>query len=120
MGLDVATEIRDDLVVVTLAGELDVYTVSAFRRDLETVDAGEVTLAIDLSGVTLLDSSGIGALVSLLNQARAARGRLGLICPQRRLRRIFEITGLRRAFVFADDLPALRTALGGEAAAAGS
>jgi anti-anti-sigma regulatory factor len=42
---------------------------------------------------------------------QAANGRLGLICPHRRLRRVFEITGLRRAFVFADDLPSLRAAL---------
>ena len=59
---------------------------------------------IDLTDVTLLDSSGLGALVSLLNRARAGEGQLGLVCPHRRLRRVFEITGLRRAFVFGDDL----------------
>ena len=66
---------------------------------------------IDLTDVTLLDSSGLGALVSLLNRARAGQGQLGLICPHRRLRRVFEITGLRRAFVFGDDLESVRTAL---------
>lgn len=120
MGLDVRTEIRDDLTLVTLTGELDVYTVSAFRHDLEAVDAGDTTLAIDLSDVTLLDSSGIGALVSLLNQARETRGGMGLICPQKRLRRVFEIAGLRRAFAFADDLPSLHVALADAAGEPGS
>lgn len=119
MGLDVTTDLRDDVAVVTLAGELDIYTVVAFRRELEALEVAGRTLAVDLSDVTLLDSSGIGALVSLLGQARAGRGRMGLVCPQRRLRRIFEIAGLRREFVFADDVPALERALA-EADAAGS
>ena len=94
MSLDVTTEAREGLTLVTLGGELDIYTVGSFRQDLE-----------------LLDSSGLGALVSLLNRARAGQGQLGLICPHRRLRRVFEITGLRRAFVFGDDLEMVRAGL---------
>jgi anti-sigma B factor antagonist len=71
------------------------------------VDPATSSLVLDLSDVTLLDSSGLGALVSLLNRARAGDGQLGLICPQRRIRRVFEITGLRKAFVFGDDLDAV-------------
>ena len=104
MSLDVTTEARDGITLVILGGELDIYTVASFRSDLESVDPAASPLVIDLTDVTLLDSSGLGALVSLLNRARAGEGQLGLICPQRRLRRVFEITGLRRAFVFGDDL----------------
>lgn len=113
MTLDVRTEAQGDLLVVTLGGELDIYTVAGFRQDIESIEPGEALVAVDLTDVTLLDSSGLGALVSLLNRVEAADGRLGLICPHRRLRRVFEITGLRRAFVFADDLPSLRAALAG-------
>jgi anti-sigma B factor antagonist len=111
MSLDVTTEARDDLTLVTLGGELDIYTVGSFRQDLEQLDPAASLLVIDLTDVTLLDSSGLGALVSLLNRARAGQGQLGLICPHRRLRRIFEITGLRRAFVFGDDLDTVRAAV---------
>jgi len=107
MSLDVTTEARDGITLVVLSGELDIYTVSTFRTDLETVDPATSSLVLDLSDVTLLDSSGLGALVSLLNRARAGDGQLGLICPQRRIRRVFEITGLRKAFVFGDDLDAV-------------
>ena len=116
MGLTVATEQRDDLVLVTLSGELDIYTVPSFRQDLDRYDPSEVQLVIDLSDVTLLDSSGLGALVSLLNRARGTNGRLGLVCPHRHLRRVFEITGLRRAFTFGDDLDGVRAALDEDAA----
>lgn len=111
MSLEVTTEAREGVTLVTLGGELDIYTVAGFRHDLENVDPAAQPLVIDLTEVTLLDSSGLGALVSLLNRARSGEGQLGLICPHRRLRRVFEITGLRRAFVFGDDLDAVLSAL---------
>jgi anti-sigma B factor antagonist len=111
MSLEVTTEARDGVTLVTLGGELDIYTVAGFRQDLEEVDPAARPLVIDLTDVTLLDSSGLGALVSLLNRARSGAGQLGLICPHRRLRRVFEITGLRRAFVFGDDLDGVLAAL---------
>ena len=91
MSLEVTTEPRDGVTLVTLGGELDIYTVAGFRHDLEEVDPAARPLVIDLTDVTLLDSSGLGALVSLLNRARSGAGQLGLICPHRRLRRVFEI-----------------------------
>ena len=115
MTLEVTTEARDGVTLVVLGGELDIYTVASFRADLERVDPASTPLVIDLTEVTLLDSSGLGALVSLLNRARAGEGQLGLICPHRRLRRVFEITGLRRAFVFGDDLEAVLNAFAEEA-----
>ena len=115
MSLEVSTEQREDVTLVTLGGELDIYTVASFRQDLDQVDPAATPLVIDLTDVTLLDSSGLGALVSLLNRARSGQGKLGLICPHRRLRRVFEITGLRRAFVFGDDLDSVREALRAEA-----
>lgn len=114
MSLEVTTEQREDVTLVTLGGELDIYTVASFRQDLDQVDPAATPLVIDLTDVTLLDSSGLGALVSLLNRARAGQGKLGLICPHRRLRRVFEITGLRRAFVFGDDLDSVCEALRAE------
>lgn len=114
MALDVTVTRHDDLTLVALAGELDIYTVAGFRNAIEEVDPPNARVVVDLSDVSLLDSSGLGALVSLLNQSRAGDGRLGLVCPHRRLRRVFEITGLRRAFTFGDDLDEVRAALDGE------
>jgi anti-anti-sigma factor len=111
MGLSLNTQTAGDLVVLSLDGELDIYTVGAFRQESDKVDPGAAQVVVDLTNVSLLDSSGLGALVSLLNRARAAGGLLGIVCPQRHLRRVFEITGLRRAFVFGDDLDGVRAAL---------
>lgn len=117
MGLTVTTEDREDLVVVNLGGELDIYTVPNFRQDIERYDPAERQMVVDLSEVTLLDSSGLGALVSLLNRARAGVGGLGIVCPHRHLRRVFEVTGLKRAFVFGDDIDAVESGLRASATA---
>ena len=111
MALEVSTTAHDELVVLALAGEFDVYTVAEFRTELERLGQVDRSVIVDLSGVTLLDSSGIGALVTLLNQARHDGGQVGVICPHATLRRVFEIAGLRTAFVFGDSLDAVRNGL---------
>jgi anti-sigma B factor antagonist len=110
-GLSVACQEHEGLILVTLAGQLDIYTVPDFREHLKRYDPAEVQLVIDLAGVRLLDSAGLGALVSLRHHAHRGGGALGLVCPSRRLAGLFRTTGLRSAFAFGDDLAAVRAAL---------
>jgi anti-sigma B factor antagonist len=109
--LSVACEEHGDLVVVALDGELDAYTTPGFREEVKRYDPAEVQLVIDLAGVSLLDSAGLGALVSLRNEAHRGGARLGLVCARRDLLRLFWITGLRPAFAFGETLGGLRAAL---------
>jgi anti-sigma B factor antagonist len=111
VALEVSTTEHGELVVLALSGEFDVYTVAEFRTEIERIGQVDRSVIVDLSGVTFLDSSGIGALVTLLNQARHDGGRVGVICPRATLRRVFEIAGLRNAFVFGDTLAAVRDGL---------
>jgi anti-sigma B factor antagonist len=120
MGLDITITHGSDATIVGLAGELDIYTVPTFRNALDEQVPSPWRLILDLTEVTLLDSSGLGALVSMLNRTREGRGELGLVCPQRQIRRVFEITGLRRAFVFGDDVAAVTATLDEQAAASAS
>ena len=107
--LSVAVTEHADLVVVALEGELDIYTASVFRERVRQYDPAEVQMVIDLAQVSLLDPGGLGALLSLRNEAGGAP--LGLICPNRRLGRLLWATGVRSAFVVEDDLAAVRAAL---------
>jgi anti-sigma B factor antagonist len=110
-GLSVACTEHSDLVVVALEGELDIYTTARFREGVRHYDPAEVQMVIDLGKVGLLDSAGLGALASLRNQARRGGIPLGIVCPDRRMVRLFWATGLRSAFILADDLASLRAAL---------
>ena len=109
--LSVNCEERKGLVVLRLAGDLDTYTTPGFTEHVRRYDPAEVQLVIDLTGVGLLDSAGLSALVSLRNRAHREGARLGLVCPDRRLVRLFWFTGLRPAFAFGDELPAVCEAL---------
>ena len=115
--LSVNAEERDGLIVLRLDGDLDTYTTRTFREHLRGYDPAEDQLVIDLAGVRLLDSTGLGALVSLRNRARRDGGRLGIICPDPHLMRLFWFTGLRPAFAFGNDLETVRSALAEGAAA---
>ena len=109
--LSVTGEALEDLVLVALQGEFDVYTSPAFREHVRRYDPAEVQLVIDLTGVRLLDSAGLEALTSLRNDLRRSGGRLGLICPRHDLARLFWMTGLRPGFAFGEDLATVRVAL---------
>ncbi|MDX6646275.1 MAG: hypothetical protein QOK40_2002 [Miltoncostaeaceae bacterium] len=109
--LSVGCEEHEDLVLVSLAGELDTYTSPVFREHVRRYEPAAVQLVIDLTAVSLLDSSGLGALMSLRNEADRGGGQLGLVCPRHRLTRLFRITGLRPAFAFGHDLATVRAEL---------
>ena len=70
------------------------------------VDDGAHEIALDVSGVTFLDSLGIGAIVqSAVRQARRRR-RLVLVAPSERVRTVLELTGLLTVFTIEErDLP---------------
>jgi len=55
-------------------------------------------LALELSGVTVLDSGGIGSLVRLLNAARKDGKVLALISPSLKVQQVLEVTNLISAF----------------------
>jgi anti-sigma B factor antagonist len=81
---------------VTLRGEIDAYSAPSLREDLRVLveDRGALVVVIDLSAVTFLDSSGLGAIVGTLRRLRERNGRLTIVEPESAASRIFEHTGL--------------------------
>ncbi len=99
-----SSECRGEVVVARLAGHLDISTVPALRSRLTTAVRAETPLVLDLRGLELLDSSGLGALIALRNRAVAAGLRLGLVSEDGQLRDVLVIAGLDRAFAHAPDV----------------
>ncbi len=86
----------DAAVVVTVSGEVDAYSAPTLRLDLRRVveEDGANVLVIDLSAVTFLDSSGLGAIVGALRRLSERGGQLRIVEPRSSARRIFELTRL--------------------------
>jgi len=96
----VSSERRDGaLGVITLVGEVDIYTAPRFKECmLELLDGGAERLLVDLSGVSFIDSTALGVLIGGLRRVHDADGRMALIVTTSAVERVLNITGLDRVF----------------------
>jgi anti-sigma B factor antagonist len=99
MELEIGTVRKGDACIVTISGEVDIYTSPALKAALAaaSVDGCRV-LVVDLNAVGFIDSSGLGVLVGALRRAREAGGDLRVVSGQEAVARILRITGLDRVF----------------------
>jgi anti-sigma B factor antagonist len=102
MGEAVMTTRRqsDGTIVLDVRGTLDAATVDALREALLSTLHGErpVTMIVDLTYVTFMDSMGIGALVTGHNAARETGTRFVLRNPSEFVHRQLRVTGLADMF----------------------
>ena len=104
MDLKIAVEEKDDVMVLRLDGEVDVYTAPKLKsRLIDLVDQGKFKIIVDLEKVVFMDSSGLGVLVGCLKRVRSHDGAISLICSQENILKIFRITGLVKIFPIFDN-----------------
>lgn len=107
MDLDLDVTEHGGCSVLSLRGEVDVYTAPRFReRLIELVNAGERQIIVDLEGVSFLDSTGLGVLVGGLKRVRSHDGDMALVCTQGRILKVFDMTGLDKVFVVHESVDA--------------
>ncbi len=105
MDLDLDVSEKNGMAVLAVKGEVDVYTAPRLREKLvELVTQGKHRIVVDLEGVEFLDSTGLGVLVGGLKRVRSHDGDLALVCTQRRILKVLEITGLTQVFAVFDTL----------------
>jgi len=93
---------RDGWVVVTVQGEIDLSNIDLLRRDISAAVDGAPS-AIDLSGVTYIDSQGLHLLHQLASQE--GRSELVFVAPEASIAaELLRITNL-------SDVVAVRTQL---------
>jgi anti-anti-sigma factor len=93
--LSVDTDPLEDGVRLRLAGELDVATAPLAEDALRTAEAREpATLAIDLAGLTFMDSTGLRLVMAADTRAREAGRRLVVVRGPDAVQRVFELTGV--------------------------
>jgi len=96
-------EIDDQTHVISLGGEIDLYTAPEFKeRMVELIEAGKRNIVVDLSEATFIDSTTLGVLVGGVKRLRPSGGGLALVCTDQNISKIFEITGLDRVFSIQD------------------
>ncbi len=85
------------VVVIKPEGRLNMVAAPTLRKELHAlVEGGSKRVVVDLSGTELIDSSGLGALISGLKVARQAGGDLRIAAPTRQVVTVLELTNLNR------------------------
>src|SRR6266566_7096767 len=99
MDLDVETGTVGDASLLSLRGEIDVYTAPRLRQAIiDLVDGGATNIVVDMEKVDFLDSTGLGVLVGGLKRVRMKEGSLAIVTSQDKILKIFDITGLNKVF----------------------
>ncbi len=105
--MTVTTSENHGYTIVTVAGELDLYTAPDLREAISgLIREGTYHLVTDLTRVEFLDSTGLGVLVSARKKIIAHDGSLQLVCNQDRLLKLFRLTGLINVFAIHDTVEA--------------
>lgn len=101
MDLLAVTHERDVAVLAPTARRLDASVAPAFRQAvLQVVAQGHTRLVLDLATVEFLDSSGLGAMVSIL-KALGSRGAFAVAGAQGAVLSLFQLTRMDKVFVLA-------------------
>lgn len=87
-----------DALVLRIEGELDALSAPQIRPVIEEVLAGAPKrVTVDLSALRLVDSSGVGAIVSLFKRQRAAGGEFSIAGLAGQPLAVFRVLRLDRA-----------------------
>ena len=112
--LEIQVEETDHYTLCRPSGELDAYTVGAFRETLTEL-AGKSYLLIDLSEVPFMDSAGLGALIGGIRRTREADGAVAVACSRPALTRLLHTTGFNRIVPVTESVEEAAEALAEEA-----
>jgi stage II sporulation protein AA (anti-sigma F factor antagonist) len=87
------TTAEDDPNLVIVDGQIDSHTSPVLDKTL-TARLADAEIAVDLSRVSFIDSSGLRVLVRAHKRQAESGGRLMIVAPSEPVCRLFDITGL--------------------------
>lgn len=100
--LSVSTAAENDQTIVAAIGEVDAASADVLRAAIfDVIEGGQPKVAVDMSEVSFIDSSGLRVLIAGFKAAESAGGALSVRAPSDAVRRLLEITGQLERFVSA-------------------
>jgi anti-sigma B factor antagonist len=97
---------KENYFLIKVDGEIDAYHSATFKQKSKEKLSGtsHSKYVIEMSNVTYIDSAGLGAVVSLLKEARNLKKELVLVGLQPQVRKIFEMTKLDKIVKIVDTI----------------
>jgi anti-sigma B factor antagonist len=91
--LHVTVERLEDARLVRAAGEIDITTVTALRREVEAAREAATTVLLDLSGVTFIDSTGLHLLLEASHSSAVSDWGFFVVRPSEVVQRLIQVSG---------------------------
>ncbi len=103
--MDISCENRDDIVVLNLVGKIDIDSSPELKAKVaELIEENNKNIFIDFSGISFMNSSGLGALISIVKDVRAKDASLTIINPTTFIKSLFKLTQLDKIFTIYDSV----------------
>ena len=96
MKVDIKSE--KGMAIAVLKGEIDHHSAKTAREQLDSfiINMQPDVLAMDMSAITFMDSSGIGLIMGRQKLMKECGGRLEVRSPQESIRRVLRLAGIER------------------------
>ena len=90
---------EDMVVVLSLAGRLDLANGNKLKDEIKSIlESGKTSIHLCMKDLEFVNSSGLGAMVSIMKEVRIQHGRLTLSDMADYVREVFDITQLSHIF----------------------
>jgi anti-sigma B factor antagonist len=100
-----------DIIVIALAGDIDMAISTSMRKVLLGAVNKARGIAVDLSAVTMIDSSGVASLLEAFQTARKRGKKMVLAAPPESVTRVLKLARLDVVFQIVDDVADAKQAL---------
>jgi anti-sigma B factor antagonist len=99
MNITTTPATADSPPVFMLSGRFDAHESDGFRATVDPVlEAGQVSLDVELADVEFIDSTALAELVRLMKHSRERGGDMRIVSPSDPVQVILELTRLNAAF----------------------
>jgi anti-sigma B factor antagonist len=106
MDLSYSLARRNGWTVVSVTGEIDVYSAATLREPLNAlIDIAGNSVLLDLQAVDFMDSMGLRVIVGAHKRAEATRSQFALLSTRPQIRNLLHITGLDEVIPMLSEIP---------------
>ena len=94
--IQISTTEKDGYPIVSVSGEIDLYTAPEFQDALTLAGRDAPVLIVDLSGISYIDSAGLSVLLLIYKRLSARGAAFFVVSPPDNpgVRRVMEVTRL--------------------------
>ena len=108
LNFDVESRAEGDRAIVTVRGDLDLQVAELVVAELAKVEErAPALLVVDLSGLSFMDSSGMGVIAAAQARAVEAGRRIVFVKPPYTVRRALELSGFGDVITVVDSVDAI-------------